>query len=170
MKGPIVNLVLPKVSFHKPLAVAALAASLLLPSISFAQSQKTDIRPNANQVMGDEIKTIFSGQTHRGSYNFNSQGVARNGYTESHSPDGRVFYDEGKLKANGSWYVANDSLCFLYENESMNGGCFRVYRIQNCFYYYSNQIPRRNDELDRDYWTARSTPKGETPNCEPPLG
>ena len=90
--------------------------------------------------MGDEIKTIFSGQTHRGSYNFNSQGVARNGYTESHSPDGRVFYDEGELKAHGSWYVANDSLCFLYENENMNGGCFRVYRIQNCFYYYSNRL------------------------------
>jgi len=165
VKGQIVNQVL-----SKPLIITTIAALSLTPVATMAQSQKTDIRPHANQVLGDEIKTIFSGQTHRGSYNFNSQGVARNGYTESHSPDGRTFYSEGDLESDGVWYVAGENLCFVYKNEGMNGGCFRVYRIQNCFYYYSSNIPQRQDELDRDYWVARSTPKGETPDCEPTVG
>jgi len=141
----------------------------MTPNSAIAQSQKTDIRPNANQVIGEDIRELFAGQTHRGSYNFNSEGVARNGYIETHLPDGRTQYDEGDLKSEGIWYVAGENLCFIYKNESMNGGCFRVYRIKNCFYYYSSQRRQLNDELDRDYWTARSTPMGETPDCDPAI-
>jgi len=48
----------------------------------------------------------------------------------------------------------------------MPGGCFRVYRVQNCFYFYSDTLIEREDELDRDYWTARSVIKGDQPKCE----
>ena len=44
----------------------------------------------------------------------------------------------------------------------MEGGCFRVYKVGNCFYYYNDQIPEFSGELDRDYWTARSVKKGRT--------
>lgn len=140
----------------------------LNPLNAYAQSQKTDIRPNANQVIGEDIRQVFSGQTHDGSYNFNSAGIARSGYVESHTADGRVYYEEGDIKSEGVWYVAGENLCFLYKAEDMNGGCFRVYQVKNCYYYYSSELPQREDELDRDYWVARSTLKGETPNCTAP--
>lgn len=170
------NLVLPKYSQLKPhgrirpLALIGFAACFMLPVTGTSQSQKTDIRPNANQLIGDEIRQIFSGQTHSGSYNFNSEGVARSGYIESHADDGRVFYEDGEVKSEGAWYVTHENLCFVYKNEALSGGCFRVYRIKNCFYYYSSNIPQRDNELGRDYWVARSTPKGETPNCDPAIG
>jgi len=162
-----VNLPLLKHISLKACISIALIGGFHTSPLSFAQSQKTDIRPNANQVLGEDIRQLFADQTHRGSYNFNNEGVARNGYVETHHADGRTFYNEGDLQSEGIWYVARDNLCFVYENEDMNGGCFRVYRIKNCFYYYSSQLPQRQDELDRDYWVARSTPKGETPDCDP---
>ncbi|MEP1231031.1 MAG: hypothetical protein ABJG88_10185 [Litorimonas sp.] len=159
------NLLSLKLMFH-----TGILALLTWPSLAMAQSQKTDIRPNANQVLGDDIVKLFEGKTHHGSYNFNDEGVARNDYIETHKADGRSHYNEGDLKSDGIWYIGRDNLCFVYENEDMNGGCFRVYRINNCFYYYSSQVPQRDDELDRDYWTARSTLEGEIPDCDPVIG
>ncbi len=153
--------------FLKTYRLIGLFVLCATPHTAFGQSQKTDIRPNANQVIGEEIRELFAGQTHRGSYNFNNEGIARNDYIESHMPDGRTKYSEGELESDGIWYVARENLCFIYQNPDMNGGCFRVYRIKNCFYYYSSQLIQREDELDRDYWVARSTPKGETPDCDP---
>lgn len=154
---------------RKSIFYCVILSTALLPSVTYAQSQKTDIRPNAKQVIGDDIVKLFEDQTHDGSYNFNSEGVARNDYIESHTADGRVSYSERNLESEGIWYVAGNNLCFVYEHEDMNGGCFRVYRINNCFYYYSSQLPQQEDELDRDYWTARSTLKGETPDCDPAI-
>ena len=156
-KGPIVNRLI--------FSLAALGL-LLAPAAVQAQSQKTDIRPLANQVTGDDITTYFSGVTHDGAYNFTREGTARGFYTETHTPNGSTLYREGELLSKGIWFIKNDTLCYAYENQRMSGGCFRVYRIKNCFYFYSDRMPRRDDELDRDYWIARSTLKGETPQCE----
>ena len=60
---------------------------LTLPSIASAQSQKTDIRPHANQVLKEGIINAFEDKTHHGSYNFNSNGLARNNYVETHKAD-----------------------------------------------------------------------------------
>ena len=131
-----------------------------------AQSQGTDIRPHANRVIGNDLQATFAGQTHSGAYNFTAKGEPTRFYEERHEKEGQVTYSEGDGIENGMWGIVHDNLCYRYESNFMAGGCFRVYRVANCYYFYSNNIIERKDELDRDYWTARSTLKGETPNCE----
>lgn len=135
----------------------------------FAQSQKTDIRPNAKQITGDKLRSQFSGVTHKGAYNFTDDGKPQRFYIETHSPNGEVVYDEGFGREKGIWFIKGHKLCFDYESDYMPGGCFRVYGVKNCFYYYVDRIPKREDELDRDYWTARSVKAGETPACDAPM-
>lgn len=139
---------------------------LFSPIRAASQSQTTDIRPHALRLSGEEIKAEFKGRTHEGAYNFNAVGEARNNYIETHFEDGRTIYKEKDLTSRGIWLVNDGSLCFVYEDDALAGGCFRVYRVENCYYYYSDQIEERQDELDRDYWTARSVRQGETPQCE----
>jgi len=150
------------------LSLIALALTVYAPDVT-AQSQSTDIRPHANRVTGNDLKAAFTGQTHSGAYNFTPKGEPTRFYEERHDKDGRVAYSEGDGIEAGIWRVFEDTLCFLYENNTMTGGCFRVYRVKNCYYYYSDNLIEHEDELDRDYWTARSTLKGEQPNCEAAL-
>ncbi len=148
------------------LALPVAALLLALPSIAMAQSQKTDIRPNANRVIGDNLRAAFKGNTHSGAYNFTEKGQPTRFYEEFHGENGRVNYTEGKLAEPGAWLIYKDTLCYIYDTSDMPGGCFRVYSVANCYYFYSDQLIERADELDRDYWTARSVIKGQQPKCE----
>ena len=139
---------------------------LLTPASVLAQSQKTDIRPNANRLMGEQLDSAFKGQTHSGAYNFTEKGQPTRFYEESHKVDGRISYSENGRNDPGTWLIIKDAMCYLYDAADMPGGCFRVYRVENCYYFYSDQNIERQDELDRDYWTARSVVKGEQPQCE----
>jgi len=149
--------------FPKIIIVALLFG---LPTISHAQSQKTDIRPNANRLLGDNLRTSFKGKTHSGAYNFTEKGQPTRFYEETHQDNGRISYTENGRNDPGTWLILQDTLCYLYDASDMPGGCFRVYRVENCYYFYSDQNVKRQDELDRDYWTARSVHKGEQPQCE----
>jgi len=150
------------------LSLALLSFMVFAPE-ALAQSQKTDVRPQANRVIGNDLKAAFAGQTHSGAYNFTPKGKPTRFYEERHDKDGHVAYSEGDGIETGVWRVLEDNLCFLYDSNRMTGGCFRVYRVANCFYYYSNNLIERDNELDRNYWTARSTLKGEPPKCEAAL-
>ncbi len=130
-----------------------------------AQSQTTDIRPNAQQVTGDDLLNAFKGRTHDGAYNFNIQGLARANYQETHHDDGSLTYREGDEMFKGVWIVHPEKLCFRYKENRLGGGCFRVYQVKNCYYFYSDRLPRHDNELNQNYWTARSVFKGETPKC-----
>lgn len=148
---------------RKILALCLLVSTTLSAS---AQSQKTDIRPHANRLTGEALKAVFSGVTHDGAYNFSMKGVPRQFYTETTRANGRAIYTQNGVTAEGNWSIKNDVLCFVYDRQSMNGGCFRVYNVANCYYYYDDKIILRPDELDRDYWTARSVKSGEIPTCD----
>lgn len=151
---------------HKFLKIT-LTALLLAGSLTAqAQSQKTDIRPNANRLLGDDLRKSFRGKTHSGAYNFTEKGEPTRFYEETHKSDGRISYTENGRQDPGTWLILKDTLCYLYDAADMPGGCFRVYRVENCYYFYSDQNIERQDELDRDYWTARSVIKGEQPQCE----
>ncbi len=132
-----------------------------------AQSQDTDIRKHALRITGDTLLNSFLNTTHDGAYNFSPDGEPQRFYTETHHDDSKVTYVEGDGKpVNGLWSIRRNLLCFEYPGGSMPGGCFRVYKVGNCFYYYNNNIPEYGFEIDRDYWTARSVKAGEEPNCE----
>ena len=150
------------------LSLSALSIFIFAPN-AFAQSQDTDIRPHANRLTGNDLKATFAGQTHSGAYRFTAKGQPTRFYEERHEKEGQVAYSEGDGIEKGMWGVFNNVLCYRYENNAMAGGCFRVYRVANCYYFYNNNRIELDDELDRDYWTARSTLKGETPKCEAAL-
>lgn len=131
-----------------------------------AQSQDTDIRPFANQLDGDAIKSVFADVTMDGAYNFGRNGQAQSFYTETHRPDGTLTYTEDGDAQPGRWFVRQSTLCFTYPTNRLTGGCFRVYQVKNCFYFYSARLQLGADELDTNFWTARAVRMGEVPNCE----
>jgi len=148
------------------LIVSVITGLMFMPPLASSQSQSLDIRPYAKRITGDDLEGQFSGQTHAGAYNFSLGGDARDFYTERHNKDGTVLYKEGDSRAEGRWGVFNDVLCYYYTNSNINGGCFRVYRIENCYYFYSDSLPDDPNEIDGNFWTARSTLKGERQKCE----
>lgn len=142
-----------------------LIAGLTPPSM-MAQTQDTDIRPIAKRLLETDLKLYFTGQTFDGAYNFTFATKARNKFIETHNEDRSVKYVEGELVAEGYWGIFDDNICYHYHNPDMNGGCFRVYRILNCFYFYSNRLPDDPNEIEGDFWNARSVIKGDTPECD----
>lgn len=153
---------------YTPLTTALYCLALLALSapLASAQSQTLDIRPYGERIFGPGLAAHFSGQVHDGAYNFSRDGKARAFYNERHNEDGTVLYIEGDMKSEGRWGVFNDILCYYYNDQALNGGCFRVYRVKNCYFFYSNNLPDDPNEIDGDFWTARSTLKGETQQCE----
>ena len=151
---------------RKYLKLTLASIFFLTPASALAQSQKTDIRPSANRLIGEDLRSAFYGKTHSGAYNFTEKGQPTRFYEEAHKDDGRVSYSENGRVDPGTWLIIKDTLCFLYDAADMPGGCFRVYRVENCYYFYSDRNIEVQDELDRDYWTARSVIKGEQPQCE----
>ena len=142
------------------------ALGFALPLAALAQSQDTDIRPNANQLSAKDIKRIFSNADMDGAYNFGRNGKAQSFYREKHNPDGTLTYEEDGNVEPGRWFIRKDSLCFMYPSNQIAGGCFRVYNIKNCYYFYSTtrrQVAREDGEA---YWTARAVKRGERAGCE----
>lgn len=132
-----------------------------------AQSQSYDVRPHAAQVTGDSLTAAFQGITHEGAYNFDALGRPGSLYTERHSNNGDVSYIQNSVLVEGNWTITpQDTICYDYDSSIISGGCFRVYQLGSCYYFYSNLRIERPDEIDQDYWTARSVKKGERATCE----
>ena len=148
----------------------ALACALLFAGCvnAHAQTQDTDIRGLGERVVGEDLLDAFLGVTHEGAYNFDAGGRAGMRYVETHNADGTADYAEEGVEVTGAWVILGGSgaerLCFQYPD--MPGGCFRVWRVANCYYYYSDLVPEVPDEVEREYWTARSVAKGEDAVCE----
>ena len=140
---------------------------LSLPATAHAQSQSRDIRPDAERIVGEDLLDSFSGKTMDGAYNFDMGGVPRDRFTEYHNPDTTTDYSEGDLEVRGIWNVnGRDELCYMYPNTTLNGGCFRVWKVGTCYYFYSDRVPPREDEYTGDYWVARSVERGKDATCE----
>lgn len=148
-------------------SIAIIGLCLGIASGAMAQSQDTDIRPNADQLTAEEIKTVFSNADMDGAYQFGRNGKAQSFYREKHNPDGTLTYEEDGMVEPGRWFIRRDALCFMYPSNSLSGGCFRVYRVKNCYYFYSTSRRQVPGENGQPYWTARAVKKGERAGCEP---
>jgi hypothetical protein len=137
-----------------------------LPALGYAQTQDTDIRPSANQIIGEDIKKTFSDVTMDGAYNFGRNGKAQSFYIEKHNPDGTLTYEEDGSVEPGRWFVRKDALCFTYPSNLLAGGCFRVYQVKNCYYFYSTSRRQIAGENGQPYWIARAVRQGERVQCE----
>ena len=133
-------------------------------------TQDIDIRPDGVQVTGEMLDLNFSGVTHKGTYAILRESTGTKDYTETTYEDGRVRYKEGDLVAEGRWDRVGDQLCYRYYDAAMAGGCFYVYVVGNCYYYYSNNAAGIFGVRNGLYWTARSVKSGETASCEPAIG
>jgi len=147
--------------------ITAIALALGLSVTAAAQTQDTDIRPDADQLTAKQIKTVFADVKMDGAYNFGRNGKAQSFYKEVHKPDGTLSYEEEGKVDPGRWFVRNDSLCFTYPSNRLAGGCFRVYQIKNCYYFYSTSRRQVAGENGQPYWTARSVIEGESVKCVP---
>jgi len=88
---------------RKFLKLTLAAVLFSVSTLASAQSQKTDIRPDANRLLGDELRQSFAGITHSGAYNFTEKGEPTRFYTESHKADGRISYtEEGRTDLTAS--------------------------------------------------------------------
>lgn len=154
--------------FRTRSVILALSLCLSLPEAAKAQSHDYDVRPDAAQVTGETLQKTFKGITHEGAYNFDAMGRPGIRFTERHFADGRIIYTENGESFKGRWAVTpGDTICYSYEEKMQGGGgCFRVYQLGNCYYFYSSYYIAREDEVDQDYWTARSVKKGERATCE----
>lgn len=141
-------------------------ALLAYPVTAHGQSQSIDVRSKAERLKGDALLDAFMGQTFAGAYNFTEDGKPQRFFTEVHSEDSQAIYTEDGNTTKGIWTIMQDNLCYRYKSSNMSGGCFRVYQVSNCYYFYDQRIRERPREIGEDYWTARSTLKGEEPDCE----
>lgn len=152
-----------------PLRHVWITAGLALSMIQTASAQITTKLPWMHDFMVDnsplkaeELRKAFKGRTHEGFYRFERDEIPTTRFTETTRSDGRVKHVQGEETLTGTWEIEGDQICFQYEDVWKNTYCFDIYRVGTCYYHYirtSNGIP-----VNR--WTARSTPKGEVPDCD----
>ncbi len=139
----------------------------LLVTPAYAQSQSYDVRPQARQITGAELSQSFKGITHTGAYNFDVRGRPGSLYSEKHHANGRVSYSEKNQMITGRWAITpSDSICYAYDSDNISGGCFAVYKLGTCYYFYSTSALIKREEEGDSYWTARSVKKGDYASCE----
>ncbi len=148
----------------------------LLAAPAYAQSQSYDVRPQARQITGAELIQSFKGITHTGAYNFDVRGRPGSLYSEKHHANGRISYTEKNQLITGRWAISpSDNMCYAYDSDNISGGCFAVYKLGTCYYFYSSSVLVANAEAEREaqkkgdienYWTARSVKKGDHASCE----
>ena len=163
VKDQIVNQTLSKIFLA---CLSALCLSLSFSFSATAQSQDIDIRPFANQLDKERIQSAFSNVTMDGAYNFGRNGKAQSFYVEHHTPEGIVSYEEDGIVEPGRWFVRQNTICYMYPADSMTGGCFRVYQVKNCYYFYTTSRRQVPGENGQPYWTARAVKQGERAGCE----
>lgn len=112
-----------------------------------------------------EVRESFSGQTHRGSYNFQQKDFEGIHFEEWTSESGEVLHRMGDRLDKGVWTQKGEQICYEYESEDLLPACFSFYRRGNCIYHYQETVGGNYSPG----FTAVSVIKGEVPSCEPPI-
>ncbi len=112
-----------------------------------------------------ELKAVFKGQTHQGSYNFLNRNISTFAFKETTAEDGAIQHvQQGKVDT-GQWSIEADVICYDYDDPRLRQACFRIYARGNCYYHYQVSV----EGMPRFGFTARTVIEGETPDCEPSL-
>ena len=110
-----------------------------------------------------ELRAAFTGQTHRGSYNFLNRDITTFAFIETTARDGSIRHlQQGKVDT-GRWEITDDVICYDYDDTQLRRACFQMYVRGNCYYHYQVSV----EGYPKFGFTARSVIAGETPNCEP---
>jgi len=119
------------------------------------------------RLNGDAILQDFLGTTFNGAYSLTKDGEPTRFYTETHQENSEVLYVENGESFPGIWTIRRNLMCYDYYSDAMNGGCFKIFRSGNCYYFYGDIVPSHLIGEEKNYWTARSVIKGQTPDCDP---
>ena len=128
-----------------------------------AQNTNSDLQ----RLNSDDILRAFNGQTHNGAYSLTQDGEPTRFYVEDHLETSEAIYSENGISYPGVWSIMRDHLCYDYVSDDMTGGCFKVFQIGNCYFFFGDNIPNHLINLEQNYWTARSVIKGQSPDCDP---
>ncbi len=116
-------------------------------------------------MSAEDVKQMFSGQTHRGTYNFQMQNFEGYNFEETTFADGRTLHRLGSRTDTGTWEQNEEQICFDYDAPDLTPACFIFYRRGNCVYHYQQSV----QGYSTYGFTAVSVIKGESPNCEAPM-
>ena len=126
---------------------------------------KYDFMIGNTPLQSGELRAAFLGQTHVGFYRFDSANIPTRSFSETTFKNGRVEHTQGGEVLTGQWVIRKNQICYTYDNVWQSQLCFDMYRVGNCYYHYlATQGPR-----PMKLWTARSSLKGESPDCEPSI-
>ena len=145
------------------LYVLIMAAAPAVAADTTPKAPQHDFMINNSPLKAGELRAAFEGQTHVGVYRFEREALPTHKFSETTFKDGRVKHVQGEEILSGQWKITGDQICYTYTDVWYNNLCFDMYRVGNCYYHYlmteGNRVMR--------VWTARSSLKGERPNCEP---
>jgi hypothetical protein len=141
---------------HHPAAGLILALLFALPA-SATESPKAPLA-----LDGPAIIKTFEGKTVKGVY---ADGTP---VQETYFLGGKIDYWDSTRTAKGNWSVVNNLFCTFYDETSMNGGCFRVEKVNsNCYDYYAlaESETEALTPTDKPRYTARAHIVGLPDTC-----
>lgn len=139
--------------------------SVCAPQTVFAQDDYLPDVENELPLDAEALKELFSGQTHRGSYNFERPNMDGFHFEEWTSESGEVLHRMGQRLDKGVWEITDNQICYSYDSTDLLAACFSFYQKGNCIYHYQETV----GGIIAPRFTAVSVIKGEVPNCEAPL-
>lgn len=147
--------------------VAVLLLTLFVPVHALAFGPE-DYFPDVSEAIPlseAELLSVFSGQTHQGTYSFLNRDISTFAFEETTRADGSVRHIQEDQVDTGSWTVTGNIICYDYDDPDLLQACFQIYARGNCYYHYQVSLLGRT----QFGFTARSVIAGDTPNCEPSL-
>jgi len=143
---------------------------LIIGAPATAQSDRNYYVPDiedTRSLNAKELRSVFSGKTHRGTYSFLRGDIDTYAFSETTFSDGRVEHKQKdrtkELLDTGQWEIEDDTICYDYDDKRLRQACFRIYVVGNCYYHYQVSI----QGFPASGFTARSVINGERPDCEP---
>lgn len=117
--------------------------------------------------LNDEgLRRAFIGKTHVGFYRRFIERYGHIVFEERYDPDGTMTYrGEDGVEARGRWRIAENRICFVYDQADFLPGCFAVTFAEGCFYSFETDDEGRVLGLADDRWWIRSYLKGTEPDC-----
>ena len=110
-----------------------------------------------------ELRAVFTGKKHLGSYNFLSKGISTYAFEETTYSDGSIRHVRQGHVDTGQWEIIENTICYDYDDANLLQACFRMYARGNCYYHYQISV----EGYPKFGFTARSVIAGERANCEP---
>jgi hypothetical protein len=146
-------------------ASVVIGVGMAFSHLAAAQDLYLPDRDSETPLNAPEVKALFSGKVHRGSYNFLMQNFSGVDFEEHTKADGTLVHTMSSRTDTGRWTIKGPQICFDYDSTDLLPACFSFYQRGNCIYHFQETVQGRAAPR----FTAVSVLKGEEPSCDPPM-